>query len=65
MATTALLGFAPVKGVGIAKVAGWMAAVYLWSLTRRVQWRAFNKINPAPAGGAGCQHRQVAIPGGA
>jgi signal transduction histidine kinase/CheY-like chemotaxis protein len=43
-----LMGVALVKGVGLWKVSGWMAAVYLWSLARMIQWRAFNKINPAP-----------------
>src|SRR5579862_7620550 len=43
-----LMGFALVKGAGVAKVAGWMSTVYLWSLMRMLQWRAFNKIAPPP-----------------
>jgi signal transduction histidine kinase/CheY-like chemotaxis protein len=43
-----LMGFALVKGVGVAKVVCWMAAVYLWTLGRMIQWRRFNRINPGP-----------------
>src|SRR5581483_8311644 len=43
-----LMGFALVRGVGAAKVTGWMAAVYLWSVLRLLQWRAFNRTNPSP-----------------
>src|SRR5579864_394913 len=43
-----LMGFALARGVGLAKAGGWMAAVYLWSIARMIQWRAFNRINPPP-----------------
>src|SRR5262245_8101999 len=43
-----LMGIVLVRGVGPVKVGGWMAAVYLWSIARMIQWRAFNRIDPAP-----------------
>jgi signal transduction histidine kinase len=58
-----LMGVALVRGVGLAKVSGWMAAVYLWSLARMIQWRAFNRINPSPTDMH--QWRQLGIAGSA
>jgi len=43
-----LMGFALVKGVGVEKVAIWIAFVYAWAVARCIQWRAFNRINPSP-----------------
>src|SRR5262249_51484667 len=34
---------------GFVKIIGWVAAVYAWAIARMIQWRAFNRINPAPA----------------
>jgi signal transduction histidine kinase/CheY-like chemotaxis protein len=44
-----LMGFALVKGAGPVKVISWMACNYAWVIGRIIQWRAFNRINPAPA----------------
>jgi len=43
-----LMGFALARGAGLEKTIGWMAVVYLWVIARCIQWRAFNRINPAP-----------------
>lgn len=43
-----LMGFALLTGAGLEKTIGWMAVVYLWVIARFIQWRAFNRINPAP-----------------
>jgi signal transduction histidine kinase/CheY-like chemotaxis protein len=44
-----LMGFALAQGAGLAKVICWVAVVYTWVVARMIQWRAFNRINPAPA----------------
>ena len=43
-----LMGCVLTGGVGPPKVISWMSVVYLWSLARMIQWRAFNRINPSP-----------------
>jgi len=43
-----LMGFALLTGAGLEKTIAWMAVVYLWVIARFIQWRAFNRINPAP-----------------
>jgi two-component system, sensor histidine kinase len=45
---TTLMGVALVRGVGLAKVLVWVAAVYAWSLGRFFQWRAFHRSDPQP-----------------
>jgi two-component system, sensor histidine kinase len=49
MIICSLMGFALAKGVGLEKVLCWMAFVYVWVVSRYLQWRAFNRINPSPA----------------
>jgi signal transduction histidine kinase/CheY-like chemotaxis protein len=46
---SSLMGFALVKGAGLEKVICWMAVEYAWVVTRFLQWRAFNRIDPPPA----------------
>jgi len=43
-----LMGFALASGAGLSRVIIWMAVVYAWVIARMLQWRAFNRINPAP-----------------
>ena len=43
-----LMGFALMTGAGLEKTIGWMIVVYLWVIARFIQWRAFNRIAPAP-----------------
>ena len=43
-----LMGFALMTGAGLEKTIGWMIVVYLWVITRFIQWRAFNRANPSP-----------------
>src|SRR4051812_4033669 len=43
-----LMGFALASGAGLPRVIIWMAVVYAWVIARMLQWRAFNRINPAP-----------------
>jgi two-component system, sensor histidine kinase len=45
-----LMGFVLAKGTGVGKVAVWIACVFAWVVARFIQWRAFNRINPAPTG---------------
>src|SRR3984885_12549987 len=44
-----LMGFALAKGTGVTKVIVWISFVLAWVVARFIQWRAFNRINPAPA----------------
>jgi two-component system, sensor histidine kinase len=44
-----LMGFALARGAGLLKVICWMTFVYTWVIARFLQWRAFNRINPAPS----------------
>jgi hypothetical protein len=34
-----LMGFALLSGAGLEKTIAWMAVVYLWVITRFIQWR--------------------------
>jgi len=43
-----LMGAALAKGVEPWKVLVWMGAVYAWTIGRFFQWRAFERIDPAP-----------------
>ncbi len=43
-----LMGIALARGAGPVKVLCWVAVVYAWVISRMIQWRAFNKADPAP-----------------
>ena len=43
-----LMGIVLAAGTGARIIAIWLAAVYLWTLGRFFQWRAFNRADPAP-----------------
>ena len=43
-----LMGGALARGVEPGKVLVWVAAVYAWTAGRFFQWRAFERIDPAP-----------------